>query len=143
MGTSEKIEKTKPKKKPKHRISATPYLFLSPTIILMFILLVLPIVLVITYSFYNNAIVVKDPVFVGFDNYRKIFADAKFFKAVKNTAFFAIVSVIAHIALGMGFALLLNSKYFKKRTKTIARVIYILPWVFTASVIAILWKLML
>ena len=63
--------------------------------------------------------------------------------AVKTTFIFVVVSVAAHIVLGMCFALLLNTKYFKSRTKTIARVIYVLPWVFTASVIAILWKLML
>ena len=63
--------------------------------------------------------------------------------AVKTTFIFVVVSVVAHIVLGMCFALLLNTKYFKSRTKTIARVIYVLPWVFTASVIAILWKLML
>ena len=50
---------------------------------------------------------------------------------------------MAHLVIGMIFAMLLNSRYFKTRTKTVARVIYVLPWVFTASVIAILWKLML
>lgn len=121
----------------------TPYLFLSPTIVLMVVLLVIPICLVIQYSFFDNAIVVKEPVFVGADNYVKILSDSKFWGAVKNTIFFVFFSVAAHILIGMCFALLLNSKYFKTRTKTIARVIYVLPWVFTASVIAILWKLML
>lgn len=121
----------------------TPYLFLSPTIILMVVLLVVPIVFVIEYSFLNNAIVVKDPQFVGLKNYRDILGDNSFWGAVKNTIYFVVISVVAHIVLGMCFALLLNYKRFKQRTKTIARVIYILPWVFTASVIAILWKLML
>jgi multiple sugar transport system permease protein len=57
--------------------------------------------------------------------------------------FIAFAYKTVSIILGMIFALLLNSKYFSKRTKTIARVVYILPWVFTASVVAILWKLML
>ncbi|MFT3984189.1 MAG: sugar ABC transporter permease [Lachnospiraceae bacterium] len=121
----------------------TPYLFLSPTVILMLVLLILPIFMVIYYSFLNNAVVVKDPHLVGFSNYEEIFSDKEFWGAMKNTVFFVTVSVGAHIVIGMAFALLLNSDYFKRRTKTIARVIYILPWVFTASVIAILWKLML
>ncbi|HHV09347.1 MAG TPA: sugar ABC transporter permease [Clostridiales bacterium] len=122
---------------------ATPYLFLSPTVILMLVLLVLPIIMVIYYSFLNNAVVVKEPHLVGLSNYKSIFSDKEFWGAIKNTVFFVTVSVAAHIAIGMGFALLLNSNYFKRGTKTIARVIYVLPWVFTASVIAILWKLML
>ena len=118
-------------------------MFLSPTLILMIVLLVIPICLVIKYSFQDNAIVVKAPEFVGVENYEKILGDEDFWNAAKNTVFFVVVSVAAHLVLGMGFALLLNTDYFGGRTKTIARGIYVLPWVFTASVIAILWKLML
>jgi multiple sugar transport system permease protein len=131
------------KKKTTFKNMATPYLFLSPTVILMLVLLVLPICMVIYYSFLNNAVVVKDPQLVGLENYRYILSNKEFWGAVRNTIYFVVVSVAAHIVIGMGFALLLNSNYFHRRTKTIARVIYIFPWVFTASVIAILWKLML
>lgn len=123
--------------------AATPYLFLAPTIILMVVLLVVPICMIFQYSFLNNAIVEKSPTFVGLKNYSKILGDKDFWNAAKNTVFFVLVSVAAHILLGMGFAMLLNSSYFGRRTKTVARVIYVLPWMFTASVIAILWKLML
>lgn len=118
-------------------------MFLSPTLVLMVVLLVIPICLVVKYSFQDNAIVVKAPEFVGSENYGKILGDEDFWNAAKNTVFFVVVSVAAHLVLGMCFALLLNTDYFGRRTKTIARVIYVLPWVFTASVIAILWKLML
>lgn len=133
----------KKKTKSKFWKKATPYLFLSPTLILMIVLLVVPICLVVKYSFQDNAIVVKAPEFVGFENYEKILGDEDFWNAAKNTVFFVVCSVAAHLVLGMCFALLLNTDYFGRRTKTIARVIYVLPWVFTASVIAILWKLML
>lgn len=123
--------------------ASTPYLFLAPTIILMIVLLIVPICMIFQYSFLNNAIVEKSPEFVGWKNYVKILGDDDFWNAVKNTIFFVVVSVAAHLLLGMGFALMLNSSYFGTRTKTIARVIYVLPWMFTASVIAILWKLML
>lgn len=109
----------------------------------MVVLLVIPICLVVKYSFQDNAIVVKAPEFVGLENYGKILGDEDFWNAAKNTVFFVVVSMAAHLVLGMCFALLLNTDYFGRRTKTIARVIYVLPWVFTASVIAILWKLML
>lgn len=120
-----------------------PYRYLLPTLVLMIVFLVVPICMVIRYSLVDKAVVSPDPVFVGLENYKNLFADGKFWNAVSNTIIFVAVSVIAHLVLGMIFALLLNSKYFKTRTKTIARVIYILPWVFTASVVAILWKLML
>lgn len=128
-----------------HKIgkNSTPYRYLAPTLILMIVFLVLPICMVVRYSFLDKAVVSKNPVFVGLENYKELFSDPAFWNATSNTIIFVVVSVIAHLVIGMMFALLLNSNYFKTRTKTIARVIYILPWVFTASVVAILWKLML
>ena len=76
-------------------------------------------------------------------NYEKILKDKEFRNAVVTTIIFVSVNVVAHVSLGMCFALLLNAKELKSGTKTVARVIYVLPWVFTASVVAILWKLML
>lgn len=121
----------------------TPYGYLAPTIVLMVLLLVLPICMVVFYSFQKNAIVVKNLDFTGLKNYQKTLEDEEFITAVKNTVYFVIVSVIAHLGLGLLFASLLNSRQFGIRTKSFFRIIYILPWVFTASVIAILWKLML
>lgn len=120
-----------------------PYRYLAPTLILMIVFLVIPIGMVVGYSFVDRAVVSPNPEFVGLENYKELFANSAFWNAVSNTIVFVVVSVVAHLAIGMLFAILLNSKYFKYRTRAIARVIYILPWVFTASVVAILWKLML
>lgn len=120
-----------------------PYRYLAPTIILMMVFLVVPICMVIGYSFLDKAVVSPDPSFIGIENYQELFSDSQFWNAAANTIIFVVVSVVAHLIIGMIFAILLNSKYFAYRTKAIARVIYILPWVFTASVVAILWKLML
>lgn len=122
---------------------STPYRYLAPTVILLTVFLVIPICMVVQFSFLDKAVVSKTPEFVGFKNYITLFQDKKFWSAASNTAIFVGVSVVAHIVLGMIFAMLLDSKYFKVKTKAIARVVYILPWIFTASVVAILWKLML
>ncbi len=120
-----------------------PYRYLAPTLILMIVFLVVPICMVVGYSLVDKAVVSSNPKFVGLANYVELFKDSKFWNATSNTVIFVLVSVVAHIVIGMIFAQLLNSNYFSYTTKTIARVIYILPWVFTASVVAILWKLML
>ncbi len=121
----------------------TPYAYLSPTLIVMLILLLAPIGLVIYYSFLNNAIVVKNPEFIGAENYGTLLGDKHFWNSIVNTVEFVIVSVVGHLSLGLGFAMLLNSNQLSRRTKGFFRIIYVLPWMFTASVIAILWKLML
>ena len=121
----------------------TPYGYLLPTIILLFILLVIPVIMVIGYSFFDNVIVNKNPVFVGLKNYATVLHDKNFWNAISNTLFFVIVSMVAHLVIGMVFALVLNTRYLGNMTKGIFRVIYALPWMFTASVIAILWRMML
>jgi multiple sugar transport system permease protein len=98
---------------------------------------------VIRYSLYDNVIANKNPVFVGLANYKEVLTSKEFWQAVGHTLFFVIVSIIAHMFIGMTFALLLNTRYLGTRTKGIFRVIYALPWMFTASVIAILWRMML
>lgn len=118
-------------------------MYLLPTVILVCVLLIVPICMVIRYSFFDNVIVNKNPIFVGLSNYKKVLTDSSFLTAIKNTLFFVIVSIIAHMIIGMTFAMLLNTRYLGNKTKAIFRVLYALPWMFTASVIAILWRMML
>ncbi len=121
----------------------TPYSYLSPTLILIGVLSLLPIVVVIRYSFFNNVIMTRNPAPVGFANYVTILTDPVFQQAVGNTLFFTMVSVIAHLVLGLAFAMLLNTRLLGGTAKAIFRGIYVLPWVFTATIIAILWRLLL
>lgn len=122
---------------------ATPYAYIAPTVILMGLLLIIPIFNVIRYSFYDNAFIVRNPQFVGWENYKTVLNDEVFLQSIKITAFFVVVSIVAHILIALVFAHLLNARCFSTRTKTIARVIYIFPWIFTATVVAVMWKLML
>jgi len=122
---------------------ATPYGFLSPTIVLLVVLMLTPIVMVIGYSVLDRVVTTNESTFVGFDNYAEVLTDPVFFTAVRNTAFFAGVSVVVHFVLGLGFALLLNTKLLGARTKALFRMVYILPWLFTAAIIAVLWRLLL
>ena len=73
----------------------TPYVYLLPTIILMLILLIIPIIMVIRYSFFDNVIINKNPTFVGLENFAKVLTDPTFLVAIKNTLYFVIISIIA------------------------------------------------
>lgn len=120
-----------------------PYGFVSPTALLLIVLMFIPVVLVIKYSFMDNVIVNKHPQFVGLGNYIKIITDETFRTALYNTFIFTVVSVVAHLLLGLAFATLLNSSLIGKTSKAIFRTIYILPWLFTVAIIAVLWRLIL
>lgn len=131
------------KKNRKIKRVGVAYAYLLPTLLLMMILLVIPITMVVGYSFFDNVIIQKNPSFVGIANYVKVLGDKSFWKAVEHTLFFVIISIIAHMVIGMVFALVLNTRYLNNATKGIFRVLFALPWMFTASVIAILWRMML
>lgn len=120
-----------------------PFAYLSPTILLLTILSLLPIAMVFYYSLMNNVIMEKNPVFVGNANYVDLITDNVFLQAIANTMYFTVMSVIFHLILGLSFALLLNTKIISPITRALFRVVYILPWVFTATIIAVLWRLML
>jgi multiple sugar transport system permease protein len=142
------MEKTIPVGSGNHTIqvlkkTVTPYSYLSPTLILMAVLSLFPIGAVISYSFLNNVVMTKNPVSVGIANYIQILTDPVFHQAILNTLYFTVISVIVHLTIGLAFAMLLNTRILGPATKSIFRAIYILPWVFTATIIAILWRLLL
>nr|WP_285597507.1 ABC transporter permease subunit [Kineosporia sp. NBRC 101731] len=120
-----------------------PWGYLTPTIVLLIVLMVVPIVMVISYSFKDNVIVERNPVLVGFANYTQILTDPNFRTAIKNTAIFILGSMGAHLVLGLAFAMMLNSPLLGPLTRSVFRVLYILPWLFTIAVVAVLWRLML
>jgi multiple sugar transport system permease protein len=121
----------------------TPYAYLTPTVIVLAVLMLAPICMVIGYSFMDNVITNKNPVFVRFSNFVEIAKDKNFHAAVAHTIVFVALSVVFHMLLAVAFALMLNAKLYGKAAKSIFRVVYILPWVFTAAIIAVLWRLIL
>jgi len=120
-----------------------PYGYLSPTMILILVLMVIPIVMVVSYSFRDNVIVEQNPVFAGLANYTKVLTDPNFLAALKNTFIFITLSTVAHLVLGLTFAMMLNTPLLGGVTKAIFRIVYILPWLFTIAVVAVIWRLML
>jgi multiple sugar transport system permease protein len=125
------------------RKTTESYAFLSPTIILLFVLMIIPIVMVIGYSFQDNVILNKSPEFVGIQNYVEILSDPGFWKATGNTILFTVASVVAHLVLGLAFAMMLNSPLLGRFSRSFFRALYVLPWLFTVAVIAVLWRMLL
>jgi multiple sugar transport system permease protein len=77
--------------------------------------------------------------FVGLDNYKEMFFnDPRFWKAMGNTAYFTILSVLPGLVLSIVVALLMNQKV---RGIGIYRTLFYLPSVVgTGVAMAVLWK---
>ncbi len=120
-----------------------PYSYQALTIVLLAMLMVVPIITVVRYSLLDNAIMSRHPSFVGLQNYVTVLTDDTFWASISNTLSFTVMSVVFHLLLGMCFALLLNSPVINPVVRSILRVFFIMPWVFTATIIAIIWRLLL
>lgn len=86
---------------------------LTPSIILMAVFFVLPIILTVYYSFTNLALTgasAKNMQFVGFENYSKMFEDKTVGTSILNTLIFLLGSLIGQQVLGFFIALLMKNK---------------------------------
>ena len=94
--------------------SYAPYIFVAPFVILFLVFTLYPLIKSVLLSFYitNGP---KSQVFVGLDNFRFLWSDPAFHKAVSNTTFYAVCSVFLQLPLSLGLALLLNNQLVKGR----------------------------
>lgn len=120
-----------------------PYFYVSPATLLLVLLMLFPMVMVFKYSLMDGAIMKKRAAFAGVQNYVTIFENPVFWQSVVQTLYFTIMSVVFHFIIGLAFALLLNTNRVDPLIRSILRVLFILPWLFTAVIIAIIWRLLL
>jgi multiple sugar transport system permease protein len=120
-----------------------PLAYVAPATALFALLMLYPMIAVLRYSVLDRAITKKNAAFVGLDNYATTFGDPVFWQAAGNTLYFTVMSVVFHLLIGLAFALMLNSDRINPTIRSILRVLYILPWLFTAVIVAIIWRLLL
>ncbi|NDB67140.1 MAG: sugar ABC transporter permease [Methylocystaceae bacterium] len=116
------------------------YSFLWPSLVLLASLMVYPLIEVIRLSLHESNLTRE--IWVGLDNYLTLLSDPFFWTVVYNTVVFTIGSVILHLAIGLGLALLLNAK-INSFFRSIARGILIVPWLLAPTVAGMIWVLML
>ena len=116
---------------------AEPYLWILPSIILMFVFIIIPIGFVFRMAFsqVTKAGLVKG--FIGFKNFEKVLSGAKFSMVLKNTVVWTIAVVVISTLLGFILALLLNNEF---KGRKIARAIVVFPWATTLVIQASVWK---
>jgi multiple sugar transport system permease protein len=119
--------------------------FAAPFVILFGIFLALPILAAFALSFTSFGLRDLDnPIgtsFVGVQNYVDLFADAKFWKSLGNTAYFVVVGVPLTLALGLVIANALSRGI--TRFRTAFRVGYYLPVITSIVAIAVVWRFLL
>jgi len=115
----------------------TAYLLLSPVVILLLTVLAYPVAWEVWTSFTAYSPLQDGATtFVGLQNYREQLADPQFWLAAAVTLIYAVVTIVAKLVLGLGFALLLARPF---RGRALVFLAVFLPWAYPASVSVIGW----
>jgi multiple sugar transport system permease protein len=94
-----------------------------------------PVVASLYYSFCDYSIL-KSPVWSGLDNYRQLAHDGLFWKSLRNTLFYAGLSVPFGTAVALGLAMLLNHDV---KGKSAYRLLFFMPSIVPVVASAMLW----
>ncbi|MFK7862068.1 MAG: carbohydrate ABC transporter permease [Granulosicoccus sp.] len=115
-----------------------PWIYLSPALGLIALVMLVPLVIGISYSF--QAISLMNPFesgWIGLEHFQNLQDDDKFWKSIKNTAYWTIASVFLQFFLGLGLALLLNNGFHGRR---IVQALVFLPWAVPTFLTALTWS---
>ena len=123
------------------RRAVTPYLFLAPFFIVYAIFLLYPVIDAFRLSF-NERIGISTPTFVGLENYRTLFEDERYLKALLNTTLYAGASLFILSPLALLLALAVRSFLVPSANlKSFYRIAYFLPNITSFVVIALMFGL--
>lgn len=111
--------------------------FIAPTMIGLIILNIIPIFQTIYQSFFRTGDFGQGNVFVGFDQYIRLFHDSEVWQALSNTFRYVLVEVPVSIAISLVLAVLLNRKM---RGRSFYRTIFFLPMIVAPTAVAMVWR---
>jgi multiple sugar transport system permease protein len=122
-------------------VKLTPYVFVTPAMLLLIAFGVLPLVVALAVSFTDMDISGLanwgNVGFAGLDNYGRLFTDPDFWQAFGNTFFFAVIGVPAIVGASLAVALLLarsDSRFFRA-----LRSFYFIPAITGIVAISLVW----
>jgi trehalose/maltose transport system permease protein len=116
------------------------YLLLLPTILVVIGVAFYPLANTIYATFFDARLgSARAWEFVGLKNYRVLLTDPRWWEAVWNTVQFAVVSVFFELVLGLGIALVVNSKF---PGRGLMRTAMLVPWAIPTAISSQMWKWM-
>ncbi len=121
------------------RLELDAWIYLYPALLVLVAFHLIPVVYSFALSLHEAS--AQDPFhrWVGFANYQRLVQDAVFWRSLANTAWYAAITVVLSVAVGLAFALLLDQKL---RGLGIYRTLYFLPVVTSVAAVSLVWKLL-
>ena len=120
--------------------SRSAYLFVAPSIILLLMFSIIPLVMAFGLSFFDVPITMNTADFIGLDNFAEAFHDSRFLNSLKVTVIFTGLEVPIQVIGALIVAAFISKNNAKNK---ILRAIYFLPVICSATVIGIMWRMIL
>ncbi len=113
-----------------------PYIFIAPAVIILFIFIVYPAIRTMGISFFQYTRASKGLGEFGFGNYINVFADPKFFIALRNNLLWLIITPFVSVWLGLIIAVVVD----RIRWESFAKSLIFLPMAISFVGAAIIWR---
>lgn len=113
------------------------WIFVLPTLIGLIVLNIWPLVQTIYQSFFKTGAFGRGNIFVGIDNYTKMFETSEVLQSLWNTIKYMIIEVPFSVVIALVLAVLLNRKMIGRG---IYRTIFFLPMVAAPAAVAMVWR---
>lgn len=114
----------------------TAYLFVAPDLIGLIIFVILPILFAIYISFFKWDMV-SEKVFIGLDNYIRMFKDTSWWRALGRTLKLTIIYVPILFTLSLFTANVVNK--IKTKASNLIKSLFLMTYAITAVIASILW----
>ncbi|TBN58566.1 sugar ABC transporter permease [Glaciihabitans arcticus] len=118
------------------RDAVTGYLFIAPQVLGILAFVIVPLALVVYFSFHEWNVLAGTFTFVGAENFERFLTDKNIAPVMQSTAVFSISLVIANITLALLLAVLLNRTM---RGVTFFRTLFFSPVVVSLVAWTIVW----
>ena len=115
---------------------AVHYLYLVPTLLINFAIILVPALLTITLAFFSWD-GISAPQFIGFDNFIAIFSDSVFWTALTNNVIWTLIFLVVPIAMGLLAASML---LIARKGRNFFQVVYFLPVIIATAITARIWQ---
>ncbi|MFC6292281.1 sugar ABC transporter permease [Macrococcus epidermidis] len=114
------------------------WLFLLPVLVALFMVIIIPFIYGIYYSFTNwNGDVSQTPGFVGFQNYVDLLKDDTFINALMFTFKYSIAAIFVINFIGLSLALIVTSKI---KSKNLLRTVFFMPNLIGGLILGFIWQ---
>ena len=113
-----------------------PLLLTLPALIVVLLVIGIPFLYSAGLSLHRINMLTQRWMFVGLQNYLEVLPDPDFIAAFERTLYFAVITVLGGLVLGMAMALVLNMRFPGRDP---LRSIVLVPWAMSPVAVGILW----